>query len=350
MDGIVWMFPVPGKSLETLHEQFPTLRITALNLKFKIDCGELLIFPLALPLGQKLSTICHFLGAMLSVKVVPLGSSRRVKKSSACTRHTAGGETANRADYYLSGGLNSFPAVYNILAGKNIFNSGFLLNVFLLAKNCCINIHNISLGQKSLVYYLYLICLWEIQYLWCCATGLGWNSDIREVMWTDRLIVVRIVWYKSCSDYCYRKKNKLKKRTDTPSLRCCAVCHRPLAACPTSITHLSGSLTSQTGFDTPGDDKFNKEHKLVRVLHASRWNYLPRNEIQTWSHARSTSCNTEEQQFAHARKKSHARNPVHWRTCAHTGLSLEMTTACCFTFPGPILKAPSSLHLKTPSG
>lgn len=41
--------------------------------------------------------------------------------------------------------------------------------MFLLDKNSRINILIILLGHKTLVCYLYLICLREIQYLWRCA-------------------------------------------------------------------------------------------------------------------------------------------------------------------------------------
>lgn len=77
----------------------------------------------------------------------------------SCTQYSVGCETAYRRDYYLSGGLNSFLLIVSIPAGKHIFKSGFLFNIFLLDKNYSINIDIILLGHKTLVCYLYLMCL-----------------------------------------------------------------------------------------------------------------------------------------------------------------------------------------------
>lgn len=127
-------------------------------------------------------------------------------------------------------------------------------------------------------------------------------------------------------------KKKKKKRTDTPSLRCCAVCHRPLAACPTSITHLSSSLTSQMGFDTPGDDKFNKEHKLVRVLHASGRNYLLATRFRPGAMREAPRVIQKSSSSLTLAKVSRTQPRALTDVRTH-GLSLEMTTTCCFTFP-----------------
>lgn len=144
-------------------------------------------------------------------------------------------------------------------------------------------------------------------------------------------------------------KKKKKKRTDTPSLRCCAVCHRPLAACPTSITHLSSSLTSQMGFDTPGDDKFNKEHKLVRVLHASGRNYLLATRFRPGAMREAPRVIQKSSSSLMLAKVSRTQPRALTDVRTHRA-QLRDDDHMLFHISRPILKAPSSLHLKTPSG
>lgn len=129
-----------------------------------------------------------------------------------------------------------------------------------MAKNYCINIHIILLGHKPLVCYLYLICLWEIQYFWCCArvrTGIlisqrSWEQTI----YLKCLIAVSIVWHKFCfSYYYYHRKN-------------------PDIQSPNSSHLQHFSDVTDVLWCSLGDAKFYETHTLVPVLHASGCNCL----------------------------------------------------------------------------
>ena len=106
----------------------------------------------------------------------------------------------------------------------------------------CINIHIILLGHKTLVCYLYLISLWEIQYLWCCAIVLtGVSISGRSC---KQLFIKKVFLWSVLFDISSVSIIVIAGKTQTFSLFG-SVCHSLLAACLKNISHLNTFLMSQ---------------------------------------------------------------------------------------------------------